>query len=147
MGYKKSVVINHSLEKVFKSFIDLNKIEMPKFNKKNPTDTEYKRIIKQVGSKKVEMITKITKYEKDKIYEVTNIVDKDVYVSTFNFEKIDDNSCKLTLIEEQYIGKLAKILITIFKSISSKRKLKKKLEKISLMIDEDIKRKYKSNIA
>ncbi len=99
------------------------------------------------GSKKVEMLTKITKYEKDKIYEVTNIVDKDVYVSTFNFEKIDENSCSLTLTEEQHIGKLAKLLIIIFKSISSKRKLKKKLERISSMIDEDIKRKYKNNIA
>lgn len=146
-GYKKSIIINHSIEKVFKSFIDLNKKEMPKFNKKIPTETEYKRIIKQVGSKKVEMLTKITKYEKNKIYEVTNIMDKDVYKSTFEFESINENSCKITLVESQYIGVIAKILIKIFKGISSRVKLKKKLDKIKVAIEEDINRKYKNKIA
>lgn len=143
-GYKKSIVINHSVDKVFKSFIDFNKMEMPKFNKKNPTETEYKRVIKQMGNKKVEMITRVTKYEKDKTYEVTNMVDKDVYVSTFNFEIIDENSCRLTLFEKQYVGFIAKFFIKIFKGISSRKKLKKKLEKICTMIDEDINRKYKN---
>lgn len=143
-GYKDSIIINHSIDKVFKSFIDLNRKEMPKFNKKNPIETEYKRIIKQLGNKKIEMITKITKYEKEKYYEVTNIVEKDVYVSSFVFDIIDENSCKLTLIEEQHIGMLSRIFMRVFKGISSKIKLKKKLKKISTMIDEDIKRKYKN---
>ena len=68
MGYKRSIIVNHSIDKVFKAFIDLNKMELPKFNKNNPKETTYKKVIKQVRQKKIEMITQITEYEKNELY-------------------------------------------------------------------------------
>lgn len=139
-SYKSNIEIDYPIEKVFKIFIDINKRELPRFNKKNPTETSYSRVIKQVGNTKIEMVTKITAFEKNKVYEVTSTVDKDTYISRYEFKKINDNKTEITLIERQDTSLISKIYIT-FKSFTAKKKLKTKLEKIKSGIEEEASRR------
>ncbi|MBU5454418.1 SRPBCC family protein [Caproiciproducens sp. MSJ-32] len=139
-GYSSKILIDYPIEKVFKVFIDINKREMPRFNKKNPTETSYSKVIKQVGKTKIEMITKVTGYEKDNLYEVTSTVDGDTYISRYEFKKINDDKTEITLTERQNTGLISKIYI-MFKGITAKNKLKRKLEKIKEGIEREISRR------
>ncbi len=86
------------------------------------------------------MVTKITAFEKNKVYEVTSTVDKDTYISRYEFKKINDNKTEITLIERQDTSLISKIYIT-FKSFTAKKKLKTKLEKIKSGIEEEASRR------
>ena len=65
--YNINTIVNYPLERVFKVFVDLNKREIPKFNDKNPVGCSNKRTIKHVGKQKIEMVTTVTRYEKNKL--------------------------------------------------------------------------------
>lgn len=143
--YKGNIIINYPIEKVFKVFIDLNKQQMPKFNDKNPTEVSYKKVVKTVGKQKIEMLTTITGFEKDNLYEVTNIINNDKYVSKYEFKEIDSNSTEISLSESQEIYAFSSSLTLLFEKITAKKKMKNKLEGIREALELEIKRRYKES--
>jgi uncharacterized membrane protein len=143
--YTRSIVINKPIEKVFKVFIDLNKKQMPKFNDKNPTEVSYKKVIKNVGKQKIEMVTSITGYEKNKLYEVTNTINSDKYVSKYIFNKIDSDSTEIVLNEKQEMYAFSSAVALFFQKITAKKKLKAKMEGIKEALEEEIERRHRRN--
>ncbi|KLE16182.1 DUF3284 domain-containing protein [Clostridium sp. C8] len=143
--YKGNIIINYPIEKVFKVFIDLNKQQIPKFNDKNPTEVSYKKVVKTVGKQKIEMVTTITGFEKDNLYEVTNTINKDKYVSRYEFKGIDSSSTEISLSESQEIYAFSSSLTLLFEKITAKKKMKNKLEGIRKALELEIKRRYKES--
>lgn len=143
--YKGNIIINYPIEKVFKVFIYLNKQQIPKFNDKNPTEVSYKKVVKTVGKQKIEMVTTITGFEKDNLYEVTNTINKDKYVSRYEFKGIDSSSTEISLSESQEIYAFSSSLTLLFEKITAKKKMKNKLEGIREALELEIKRRYKES--
>lgn len=141
--YKRNIIINYPIEKVFKVFIDLNKQQIPKFNDKNPTEVSYKRVIKTVGKQKIEMITTVTGFEKNSLYEVTNAINKDKYISRYEFKEMDSSSTEILLSESQEMYAFSSSLTLLFGKITAKKKMKDKLDGIKEALELEIKRRYK----
>ena len=140
-NYNISINLNYPIERVFKVFIDLNKKEMPKFNDKNPTEVSYKKVVKQVGKQKIEMETSITGYEKNKLYEVTNSISNDKYISKYEFKEINSNSTEILLSETQEMMGFTSSLTLLFQKFNAKKKLKSKMEGIKEVLEEELERR------
>ena len=139
--YNINITINYPLERVFKVFIDLNKREIPKFNDKNPVGCSNKRTIKYIAKQKIEMITTVTGYEKNKLYEVTNSINEDNYISKYLFNKIDDNSTEIQLNEIQDMHGFTSSLTLLFQKISAKKKLKEKANNLKEVLEKELERR------
>lgn len=139
--YNINITINYPLERVFKVFIDLNKREIPKFNDKDPVGCSNKRTIKYVAKQKIEMITTVTGYEKNKLYEVTNSINEDNYISKYLFNKIDDNSTEIQLNEIQDMHGFTSSLTLLFQKISAKKKLKEKANNLKEVLEKELERR------
>lgn len=144
MGYKRSIIINYSIDKVFKTFIDLNKMELPKFNKNNPKETTYKKVIKQVRQKKIEMVTQISEYEKNELYEVTNTIENDKYTTRYEFKKLSEEETEILILESQEVSNVITMGSLLLQKISAKRKLKEKAEGLKEYLTNEIDRRYKN---
>ncbi|MDS0526175.1 DUF3284 domain-containing protein [Clostridium sp. SHJSY1] len=100
MGFSNSAIIKYPVEKVFNLFIRQAKREFPKFNESNPIGCS---ITKRVGAYSVQSATlkvEITDYKKNELYQITSTSPDRIYYSTYEFEIIDENSTRITLIEE-----------------------------------------------
>lgn len=139
--YNIKTIVNYPLERVFKVFIDLNKREIPKFNDKNPIGCSNKRTIKYVGKQKIEMITTVTGYEKNTLYEVTNTINEDKYISKYNFVEIDDNSTEIYLSEIQDIKGLSSRITVLIQKIGAKKKLKNKVNNLKEILENELERR------
>lgn len=144
--YTRSIKINYPVENAFKVFIDLNKQEMPKFDEKNPTDVTFTRVLKYIGKKKIELTTTITAYEKNRLYEVTNEMNGDKYVSRYTFDKEGSNETLITLEESQETSSLSSSLTLMLEKITAKKKLKEKLARLGEFIDGECNRRYKKDV-
>ncbi|MDI9216401.1 MULTISPECIES: DUF3284 domain-containing protein [Clostridium] len=144
-NYNVGIKIDYPIERVFKVFIDLNKKEMPKFNDKNPTEVSYKKVIKQVGKQKIEMETRITGYEKNKLYEVTNSISNDKYISKYEFKEIDSNSTEILLSETQEMMGFTSSLTLLFQKFNAKKKLKAKMQGIKAVLEQELERRDGGN--
>ena len=142
MGYKTSIIVNHSIDKVFKSFIDLNRMELPKFNKNNPKETTYKKVIKQVRNKKIEMLTEITEYEKNELYEVTNSIENDKYVTRYEFKELSEGKTEILIVENQDASNVVAKGSLLVQKFFAKKKLKEKSEGLRDYLTKEIDRKY-----
>ena len=139
--YNTKVIVNYPLERVFKVFIDLNKREIPKFNDKNPIGCSNKRTLKYVAKQKIEMVTTVTGYEKNKLYEVTNSINEDKYISKYNFIEIDDNSTEINLSEIQDIKRFSSMLTVLIQKIGAKKKLKNKINNLKEILEKELERR------
>lgn len=139
--YNTKVIVNYPLERVFKVFIDLNKREIPKFNDKNPVGCSNKRTLKYVAKQKIEMVTTVTGYEKNKLYEVTNSINEDKYISKYNFIGIDDNSTEINLSEIQDIKHFSSMLTVLIQKIGAKKKLKNKINNLKEILEKELERR------
>ena len=139
--YKIKTTVNYPIERVFKVFIDLNKREIPKFNDKNPVGCSNKRTIKYVAKQKIEMVTTVTGYEKNKLYEVTNSIDKDMYISKYIFTEIDSNSTEISLSEIQDIKSFSSKLTVLIQKIGAKKKLKSKINNLKEILENELERR------
>ena len=140
--YKIKTVVDYPLERVFKVFIDLNKREIPKFNDKNPIGCSNKRTIKYVAKQKIEMIILVTDYEKNKLYEVTNSIGEDKYVSRYVFNELDSNSTEISLCEIQEAKGFTSKITLLIQKISAKKKLRDKLNNLKEILEKELARRY-----
>ncbi|MDV4152309.1 DUF3284 domain-containing protein [Clostridium sp. AL.422] len=139
--YNINTIVNYPLERVFKVFIDLNKREIPKFNDKNPVGCSNKRALKYVGKQKIEMVTTVTGYEKNKLYEVTNSINEDNYISKYIFTKIDDKSTEISLSEGQVVKGFTSQITILIQRFSVKKKLKNKINNLKEVLGKELERR------
>lgn len=139
--YKIKTIVNYPIERVFKVFIDLNKREIPKFNDKNPVGCSNKKTLKYVAKQKIEMVTTVTGYEKNKLYEVTNSIDADKYISKFTFTEIDDNSTEISLSEIQDVKRFTSQITLLIEKITAKKKLKNKINNLKEILEKELERR------
>lgn len=144
MGYKRSIIINYSIDKVFKSFIDLIKMELPKFNKNDPKSTTYKKVIRQVRKRKIEMLTEVTEYEKNELYEVTNTIENDKYTTRYEFKKLSEEETEILIFENQEASNIVTKGSLFLQKFFAKKRLKEKAEGLREYITNEIDRKYKN---
>lgn len=144
-NYNIKIVINQPLERTFKIFIDLNKKEIPKFNDKDPIGCSYKRTIKYVAKQKVEMVSTVTGYQKNKLYEVTNTINDDSYVSRYEFSNINHKTTEISLSEIQDVKGFTSSLTLLIEKFSVKKKLKNKANNIKEVLESEIKRRDSGN--
>lgn len=140
-SYNKSITINYPLERVFKVFIDLNKREIPKFNDKNPKGISHTRTLKYVAKKKIEMTTTVTEYEKNKLYEVTNTIELDNYVSRYEFVELSPSSTEIKITETQNMKGLGSWIMLLLEKFKAKKKLIQKTEGIKLALETELERR------
>lgn len=145
-NYNIKTTVNYPIERVFKVFIDLNKREIPKFNDKNPVGCSNKRTIKYVAKQKIEMLTTVTGYEKNKLYEVTNSIDKDKYISKYTFSEIDSNSTEISLSEVQDIKSISSKLTVLIQKIGAKKKMKEKINNLKEILEKELERRDKRTV-
>lgn len=140
-SYNKSITINYPSERVFKVFIDLNKREIPKFNDKNPKGMSHTRTIKYMAKKKIEMTTTVTEYEKNKLYEVTNTIEKDNYVTRYEFIELSPSSTEIKITEAQNMNGFGSWLMLLLEKIKAKKKLNEKAEGIKKVLKAELERR------
>ena len=100
MAFSNSAVVNYPVEEIFSVFIKTAKRDFPKFDESNPIGAA---IIKKVGpksSKAAILKIEITDYKKNELYKIMTTSTNAIYYSTYQFEKIDENSTNITLIED-----------------------------------------------
>ncbi|MGL4771993.1 MAG: DUF3284 domain-containing protein, partial [Clostridium sp.] len=126
MGFRNSTVLNYPVEEVFKVFVRVAKRDFPKFNEKNPIGCS---VTKQVGTyttKSATVRVEITDYKKNEVYEITTVRDKLMYVSTYRFEAIDEESTQLILEETENTPGLFPGLNSMLQNICFKGRIKKR---------------------
>lgn len=140
-SYNKSIIINYPVERVFKVFIDLNKREIPKFDDKNPKGMSHTRTIKYVAKKRIVMTTTVTEYEKNKLYEVTNTIELDNYVSRYEFIELSQISTEIKITETQNMKGLGSWIMLLLQKLKVKKKLNEKTEGIKRALETELERR------
>lgn len=128
LEFVNKTVIEYPIEDVFAIFVKTAKRDFPKFDIKNPIGTTVKREIGNYSKKKAEATITVTDFKENEIYEINTVTDTAEYKSTYKLEKIDDNSCKLTLIEEQTVAGLFGILNNIMHKFLYKKSIRMRFQ-------------------
>ncbi|MBE6048625.1 MAG: DUF3284 domain-containing protein [Clostridium sp.] len=100
MAFSNSAVINYPVEKVFNVFIRTAKKDFPKFNESNPIGC---KIVKKVGTysaQSAKLEVEITNFKKNELYEIKSSSPSSIYTSKYTFEVVDENSTRITLVED-----------------------------------------------
>ncbi|MGL5151317.1 MAG: DUF3284 domain-containing protein [Clostridium sp.] len=126
MGFRNSTVINYPVEEVFKVFIKVAKRDFPKFNEKDPVGCSVSKQIGAYSTKSASVRIEITDYKKDELYQITTVRDKMVYVSTYHFEKVDDDSTELLLEETEDTPGLFPGLNSMLQNLCYKGRIRKR---------------------
>lgn len=126
MAFSNSVILNYPVEEVFKVFIRTAKRDFPKFNEQNPVGCKVK---KKIGAYSVQSATveiEITNYKVNKIYQIRTSSDKVVYLSTYEFGIIDDNTTRVTLIEDDQKEGVFAGLNAVIQNLAFKGRVKRR---------------------
>lgn len=135
---KATKTFDYSVEEVFNGFIKITKREFPKFNEKNPVGIKQSRVIKDNGSTQIKMNMEITKFEKNKVYEITSKIHSDIYISRYTFIKIDEEKSKVMLEEEQHTKNFISKVGVMLQSFSGASKTKQKIARMEIGVKEEI---------
>lgn len=126
MAFSNSVILNYPVEEVFKVFIRTAKRDFPKFNEQNPVGCKVK---KKIGAYSVQSATveiEITNYKVNEIYQIRTSSDKVVYLSTYEFGIIDDNTTRVTLIEDDQKEGVFAGLNAVIQNLAFKGRVKRR---------------------
>lgn len=100
MAFSNSAIINYPVEKVFSVFIRSAKRDFPKFNENNPIGCSVTKNAGAYAAQTAKVKVEITDYKKNELYSIKSTASDRVYYSTYEFQKVDENTTKLILIEE-----------------------------------------------
>lgn len=100
MAFSNSAIINYPVEKVFNVFIRSAKKDFPKFNEKNPVGCKVVKNVGSYSSKTAKLEVEITAFQKNELYEISSSSPNSVYTSKYTFDKINENSTRITLVED-----------------------------------------------
>ncbi|MBU3134733.1 DUF3284 domain-containing protein [Clostridium gasigenes] len=136
--FKETKSFDYPIEDVFKGFIKITKREFPKFNEKNPIGIKHSRVVKDNGNRKLKMLMEITKFEKNKVYEITSKINNDRYISRYTFNKVNEDETTVMLQEEQHVKDFMSKIVVIIQSFLGTNKIKKKIARMSTGVTEEI---------
>lgn len=100
MGFLNSAIVKYPVEEVFSVFVRTAKRDFPKFNESNPVGTSVTKKVEACSVKSASLNVEITDYKENELYKITSKGSDTIYYSTYQFEKIYENSTRITLIEE-----------------------------------------------
>lgn len=141
---KGSEVVDYSLQETFEGFMKVTKKEFRRFDDKNPVGSKFERVVKQNQSNTLKMMTKVSAYEKDKLYESESVLNEDVYISRYTFEDIGDEMTRITLEEIQKPKNFMSKVGVALSGLTGGSKVKTKLKNTGILIVEEIERKKKN---
>lgn len=126
MAFSNSAVINYPVEKVFNVFIRTAKKDFPKFNESNPVGC---KVIKRVGtysSQSANLEVEITDFKKNELYEIKSSSPSSIYTSRYSFESVNEDSTRLTLIEDDVTKGFVSWFNVLIQNLVFKGRVKKR---------------------
>ncbi|MEG1004283.1 MAG: DUF3284 domain-containing protein, partial [Clostridium sp.] len=78
--------------------------------------------------KSVDMNVEITDYKENELYQITSVRNKLAFVSTYKFERIDDNKCIFGLEESDSTAGIFKGLNAILQNFLFKKRITKRFQ-------------------
>lgn len=136
--FKATKSFEYPIDEVFRGFLKITKREFPKFNENNPLGLKHKKVVKNNGSTKIELVMEVTNFEKNKVYEITSRVYKDVYISRYTFNSLNENSTSVTLEEEQYAKNFVSKIALVVQGFSGGSKTRSKINRMATGVNEEI---------
>ena len=126
MGFSNSAELNYPVEEVFRLFIRTAKRDFPKFNETNPVGCKVNKKVGSYSANSSTMEIEITQFVKNELYQITSTNGNIKYISTYEFEVIDENKTRLTLVEEDEKPGIFPWFNTLVQSIIFKRRVRRR---------------------
>ncbi|MBS7129622.1 DUF3284 domain-containing protein [Clostridium sp.] len=145
MAFSNSVELSYPVEEVFKLFIRTAKRDFPRFNEENPVGCKVNKKVGAYSAGATTMEVEITGFAKNELYQIVSTNGSVKYTSTYEFEVIDENTTRLTLIEEDEKPGIFPWFNTLVQSVLFKGRVRKRFIYFVERLEEELQR-YRSNI-
>lgn len=145
MGFSNSVIINYPVEDVFRVFIKTAKRDFQNFDENNPIGCKVTKTVGAYSSMSAKMTIEIVDFKKNELYKIESRRDSSLYTSTYEFEKIDEESSRLRLTEEEHAEGWIPGFNSLLQHISFKSRVKKRFLIFVEALEAEIVR-YRNNI-
>lgn len=126
MGFSNSVIINYPVEEVFRIFIKTAKRDFQKFDETNPVGCKVTKTVGAYSAMSAKMTIEIVDFKQNELYKIESSTENSKYSSTYEFEKVDENSVRLTLSEEEKVQGWIPGFNAVFQKISFKSRVKRR---------------------
>jgi len=126
LAFSNSAVINYPVEEVFSIFIRTAKRDFPKFNESNPIGTSVTKKVGTYSVNSASLTVEIVDYKINELYKINSTGPNAVYHSTYQFENIDENSTRITLVEEDEPKGIVTWLNRVMQDIAFKGRIKRR---------------------
>lgn len=146
MAFSNSVELNYPVEEVFKLFIRTAKRDFTRFNEENPVGCKVKKKVGAYSAGSTSMEIEITQFVKNEIYQIVSTNGNVKYTSTYEFESIDENTMRLTLVEEDEKPGIFPWFNTLVQSILFKGRVRRRFIYFIERLEEELER-HRANIA
>ena len=146
MAFSNSVELSYPVEEVFKLFIRTAKRDFPRFNEENPVGCKVNKKVGAYSAGATTMEVEITGFVKNELYQIVSTNGSVKYTSTYEFEVIDENTTRLTLVEEDEKPGIFPWFNTLVQSVLFKGRVRKRFIYFVERLEEELER-YRKNIA
>jgi len=138
LAFSNSAVVKYPVEEVFSVFIKTAKRDFPKFNEINPIGTSVTKKVGAYSVNSANLKIEITDYKANELYQITSTGSKTIYHSTYKFEKIDENSTRISLIEEDESNGLVTWVNTIIQGLAFSGRVKRRFVYLIETLEREI---------
>ena len=145
MAFSNSVVLNYPVEEVFRIFIRTAKRDFPNFNENNPVGCKVAKKVGAYSAQSATLEVEITGFKKDELYQITSTSSTVVYISTYEFEIVDENSTRITLTEEDKKPGFFPWFNTVIQNIAFKGRVKRRFIYFAESLEKEIET-YRSKV-
>lgn len=146
MAFSNSVELSYPVEEVFKLFIRTAKRDFPRFNEENPVGCKVNKKVGAYSAGATTMEVEITGFVKNELYQIVSTNGSIKYTSTYEFEVIDENTTRLTLVEEDEKPGIFPWFNTLVQSVLFKGRVRKRFIYFVERLEEELER-HRNNIA
>ena len=140
MAFSNSVELSYPVEEVFKLFIRTAKRDFPRFNEENPVGCKVNKKVGAYSAGATTMEVEITGFVKNELYQIVSTNGSVKYTSTYEFEVIDENTTRLTLIEEDEKPGIFPWFNTLVQSVLFKGRVRKRFIYFVERLEEELER-------
>ncbi|MGG7178554.1 DUF3284 domain-containing protein [Clostridium paraputrificum] len=145
MAFLNSVVLDYPVEEVFRIFIRTAKRDFPKFNENNPVGCKVSKKVGAYSAQSATLEVEITGFKKNELYQITSTSSSAIYISTYDFEVVDDNSTRITLTEEDKKPGFFPGFNTLIQNIAFKGRVKRRFAYFVDSLEKEIET-YRSKV-
>ena len=138
MAFSNSAIVKYPVEEIFSVFIRTAKRDFPKFNESNPVGTSVTKKVEAYSIKSASLKVQITDYKENELYKITSTGSDTIYYSTYQFEKIDENSTRITLIEENETKGIITWINHLLQNLSFRGRVKRRFAYFMETLEREI---------